>query len=325
MKIKNLGAVLSACLILLTSCVTGPAPEDSISYDSATLQNVSRITDDGLSKHWAVISPDGAKMLYCESDRKVAMPEFSDSLVNNYTLVLLKDSSKAAKTPLVSDLSYSPAWYEDNINFVYVVREGGTYKLVRSNINGGGKTYITRNSIGKTDACPSINDHTILCNTDINGKRQIVSLLDNGTEVTVLGEGWAPNWHPNGSRFVFIRNGGVYEMDLTTNQATQLFADGEMWCDWPSYSKDGNYILFQKETYVSVISQNSSSALSFAKKNEVVRWHLYTIKPDGTNLSQVTNGNVDVYSPSWGIDNTIYFISNAGGNTEIWKARLNLD
>jgi TolB protein len=322
MKVAQIGMVLGVCLVLLADCVT-TALEDSISYDSATLQNVSRITDDGLSKHWAVISPDGSKMLYCEADRKVVMPEFSDSLVNDYKIVLLKDASKAAKTPLISDLAYSPAWYEDNDNFVYVVREGGNYKLVRSNIIGGGKTYITRNSIGRNDANPNIKDHTILCNTDINGKRQIVSLLDNGTEVTVLGEGRAPSWHPNGSRFVFVRNGGVYEMDLKTNQATQLYTDGDMWCDWPSYSKDGNHILFQKETYASVTSQSSSS--SFARKNEVVRWHLYTIKTDGTNLSQVTNGNVDVYSPSWGTDNTIYFISNAGGNTEIWKARLNLE
>jgi TolB protein len=322
MKQKEIGAVLSVCWVLLAGCATA-APEDSISYDSATLQNVSRITDDGLSKHWAVISPDGARMLYCEADRKVVMPEFSDSLVNDYKIVLLKDASKAAKTPLISDFAFSPAWYGDNTNFVYVVREGGAYKLVRSNIVGGGKTYITRNSIGKKDACPNIKDHTILCNTDINGKRQIVSLLDNGTEVTVLGEGWAPNWHPGESRFVFIRNGGVYEMDLKTNQATQLYADGDMWCDWPSYSKDGGYILFQKETYVSVTSQGSRA--SFASKNEAVRWHLYTVKTDGTNLSQITNGNVDVYSPSWGTDNTIYFISNAGGNTEIWKARLNLE
>jgi TolB protein len=321
MKQKKTGAVLGLCLVLLAGCIT--APEDSISYDSATLQNVSRITDDGLSKHWAVISPDGGKMLYCESERKVVMPEFSDSLVNDYKIVLLKDATKAAKTPLVSDLSYCPAWYGDNNNFVYIVREGGTYKLVRSNITGGGKTYITRNSIGKNDACPNIKNQTILCNTDINGKRQIVSLMDNGTEVTVLGEGWAPNWHPGGTRFVFIRNGGVYEMDLKTNQATQLYADSDMWCDWPSYSKDGRYILFQKETHISITSQSSS--FSFANKNEVVRWHLYTIKPDGTNLSQITNGNVDVYSPSWGVDNTIYFISNAGGKTEIWKARLNLE
>jgi TolB protein len=309
-------------LLFLAGCET-TSLEDSITYDSATLQNVSRITDDGISKDWVEVSPDGGKILYCESERLLRWSDISNELVSSFKIILLRDAARAAKTPLVNDISYAPAWYEDNINFVYVVLENGNSKLVRSNISGGGKTYITRNAIGRWDARPNVRNHMILCDTDINGRRQVVSLRDNGTEVTVLGEGHSPSWHPGGTKFVFIRNDNIFEMDLNTNQATQVFSELDTWCRSPSYSKDGTYILFQKETSVPVIV--SGSSFSFSSNKEVARWHLFTIKSDGTDLSQLTNGNVDVFSPSWGSDNTIYFVSNAGGNTEIWRARVNLD
>jgi TolB protein len=206
---------------------------------------------------------------------------------------------------------------------VYVVYEGGVNKLVRSNISGGGKTYITRNPIGNSDTRPDLRENVLLCDTVINGRRQVVSLLDNGTEVTVLGEGHSPSWHPDEPRCVFIRNDGVFEMNLLTNQATQIYADTDSWCRLPSYSPDGRYILFQKETPVSITALSSTSRIG--QNRELIRWHLFAIKTDGTSLSQITSGNVDVYSPSWGGAKIIYFISNAGGKTEIWRAQLNLN
>jgi hypothetical protein len=44
----------------------------------------------------------------------------------------------------------------------------------------------------------------------------------------------------------------------------------------------------------------------------------------GTGLTQLTSGNVDVFSPSWGTNNEIFFIANVQNATEIWKARLSI-
>lgn len=138
-----------------------------------------------------------------------------------------------------------------------------------------------------------------------------------------MGEGHSPSWHPQGGKYVFIRNNNIFEMDLKTNQATQLFSENDYICRMPSYSKDGKYILFQKEAIVPITETASSN--SFSSRKEIIRWHLYAIKSDGTNLTQLTSGNVDVFCPSWGVDNTIFFVSNAGGSTEIWKAKVILD
>jgi TolB protein len=306
-----------------------------MSYDTALLAGVSVITDDKLSKDWVKVSPDGTKLLYCESDKVVSPSDLSGTDYNYWNIMLLRDVSVAAKTPLVTDYAYAPAWYENNTSFIYVVNEGGSSKLIRSSIAGGGKTYITRNPIGKNDARPAIRNGIILCDTEMNGKRQIVSLKEDGTEVTILGEGYYPSWHPFESKFVFIRNGNIYEMDLETAQVTQIYSDNQYACVMPSYSPSGDLILFQKGAVQKVVGTQEESKGGFLaflrpkKKNKVVgeegRWHLFTIKTNGTNLSQLTSGNVDVYSPCWSKENEIYFISNSNGSTEIWKARVNFN
>jgi TolB protein len=240
--------------------------------------------------------------------------DISDDGVDSYKVMLLKDATKSPKTPIISEFSHTPAWFDDSSAFAYVALERDGNKLVRSGITGGGKTYITRNPIGRYDARPNIKGHTVLYDSDINGKRQIVSVQDNGLDVTVLTEGHSPSWHPSGKKFVFIRNDNVFEMDMASNLITQLFGDRDLYCRTPRYSPDGRYILFQKETNVTV-------DVTF---ENVIRWHLFTMKVDGSDISQLTNGNVDVFSPSWASNSVIYFISNAGGARDIWTATLNL-
>jgi hypothetical protein len=43
---------------------------------------------------------------------------------------------------------------------------------------------------GDSDANPSIKGNTILCDTLVSGRRQLVSMKDNGTEITMA---WGAN------------------------------------------------------------------------------------------------------------------------------------
>jgi TolB protein len=234
--------------------------------------------------------------------------------------MLLRDAEKPAKTLVVTDNSIAPAWF-NNETFVYSVIEGGVPKLIKSNIAGGGKVYIARNAIGQYDVNPNVQENLILFNTDINKKKQMVRMTDNGSDVTILGEGESPYWHPNNfQKFLFIKNGSIHEMDLGTYQPTKLFGEANFRCANPRYSFDGNYILFQKECLIRIVDSKSG-----ATKKETTRWHIFVVKVDGTDLVQLTDGNVDVFSPVWGKDNTVFFVSNANGNTEIWTAKVNLN
>jgi Tol biopolymer transport system component len=188
-----IGAVIT---IGLAACATRTA--DIITYDSASLTNVIRVTDNRYRKDAVRVSPDGSKILYCEAN---IMDVSASVSFDQFSVMLLRDANLSAKTPLVTDPSFGPVWYTDNAGYVYVVYEGGSSKLVKSNITGGGKTYITRNSIGEYDSRPSIKGRVIICETGVNGTRHIVRLNDDGTEITILGEGNSPSWHPSKNFF----------------------------------------------------------------------------------------------------------------------------
>jgi TolB protein len=316
-------------IFFITGCATRSA--DIITYDSATLQNVIRVTDNKYRKDAVRVSPDGTRLLYCEANNTDvnASLDFRD-----FSVMLLRDANLSAKTPLVTDPSFGPVWYNDSTAYIYVVYEGGSSKLVKSTITGGGKTYITNNSIGDFDSRPTIKGRDILCETGINGTRHIVRLKDDGSEVTILGEGNSPSWHPLENKFVFIRNGSICEMDLINNQVTQIYSAATdrnrnviEWCTQPSYSQDGKYILFAKgaNTFITATTRTFISGLKsiFSKQRvETERQHLFLVNADGTGLSQLTSGNVDVFAPSWGINNEIFFVANVQNATEIWKARI---
>ncbi|MDR1957273.1 MAG: hypothetical protein LBQ30_10540 [Treponema sp.] len=347
--------ILSLMLVfmLLSGCATKPAATDvTITVASNTLQNVIRVTDNRFRKNSVSVSPDGTKLLYCEANETdPGVPLYFE----DYRIMLLRDIAISAKTPMITDPSYGPVWFEDNTGFAYVGYEGSGSKLIKSTIAGGGKTYITRTSAGDADANPSIKGNIILCDTLVAGKRQLVSMKDNGTEITILGEGQEPSWHPSGTKFAFIRSSqerrnnktyypaSVYEMDIKTNQVTQIYAAvineqngfAEI-CSRPSYSADGDYILFAKggDVHLATVEKKAAGGGLFGKllsSGRVVeniserRLHLYLMRADGTDLRQLTSGNVDVFAPAWGINNDIYFISNVQNATEIWKAHLSLE
>lgn len=309
------------------SCVS--TNEVQVSYDKSVLQNVSKVTDDGLSKVELAVSPDGNQLLYVEINKSVRsyITNMRDRNSGNYydcQMYLLRDISRPSKTPLGLTFSYDPAWNKSGKEFVFTALENNQFKLVRANIEGGRKTYITRTPIGNEDGEPDIKNNVILCHTKINGKWQIVTLNYDGTEITLVCEGYSPKWHPTENKFVFIRDGGIFEMDLDLNQATEIYKDADFPCYKPSYSKDGKYILFEQLTPVNAKGTMTSSLTKriVSIANSRTNFHLYLISSDGMNKMQLTSGSVDAYSPVWGADNTIFFISAANNKTDIWKAKV---
>ena len=301
----------TGCFTLLFGLL-GDSEEETITVDTGVMQNVTRVTGDGLRKEALAVSPNGKSLLYTQYDKGNSVWE----------LILLKDASLPAKTPLGITFAKDAAWYSDNKSFIYCGRDGAMDKLIKSNIDGGGKTFITRNDIGTGDSFPSIKGSKILCTSKISGVNQIVCLNDNGTEITILGEGESPNWHPTENKFVFTKiNKGIFEMDLSTNQVTELYSDGKSDFYTPKYSSDGKYIVFVQNVDVNATGSKGSKKFGFATKKK----HIFLMKTDGTNRTQLTNGNLNVDCPDWGTNNELFFISDAGENKEIWKAKVRIN
>ena len=286
-------------------------------WDSSQMQAVTKITNDGTYKAWAKVSPDGTQLLYSERDKN-----------NIWNVALLRNVNSPAKTQLAANAS-CPAWYENNTQFVYVSLESKS-KLVRSSVAGSSKTFVTREPVGEDDYRPSVRGQAILCDTWEHGARRLYSMRDNGTEITSLGDGWAPSWHPTEPKFVFVRNWGIYEMDLTSTQVTQIYADSTYYSTNPSYSWDGQYILFQRGAE-EIKTGKLSIKIGDKKTTDPTvstedRWHLFVTKSDGTTLTQLTSGNVDATSPTWDSNGNVFFIAGTGSKSrEIYRARINLE
>ncbi|MDR3021040.1 MAG: hypothetical protein LBU66_09110 [Treponema sp.] len=323
-------ASLLMAVILLGGCsllagLTGGKPTVTVDvfWDTGRLQNVTRLTDDGQPKRMPRISPDGKMMLYGEQQN------------NQWNIILLRDVTVPAKTPLASN-AFNPAWYANNNNFVYVTREAGSTRIVRSATAGGGRTYVTRNPVGDNDDFPSIRGEVVLFQTYTSGKWQIASMRDNGTEVTFLGDGETPSWHPTEPKFLFVRrpsaneSSKIYEMDLASLQVTEIFSDSDYHSRFPSYSADGRYILFQKGaervvTGTAVTRIGDAITGSTRTTSTTNKWQIFIMRSDGSHLSTVTLDAVDSYHPCMDANGYIYFISDASGKSEIYRSRVNLD
>jgi Tol biopolymer transport system component len=340
------GIAVLVLFVLLGGCAlfsgVGKQTDESMTFwDTSLLQGVTRITNDGIKKDYARISPDGLKLLYCEVE-KTERDITSGELYDKWNIVLLRNASIAAKTRLISDYAWYPSWYEDSNRFVYIAHENGVNKIVRSATTGGGRTYITRNSVGNLnrDYGPVVRNGVVLgytlVQTTPEQRHQLVSIRDNGTEITILGDGRDPSWHPTEAKFLYTRDGDLYEMDFATTQETMLFADKDYNIAYPRYSANGRYILFQKGveakttgTTVSGRSRRASSGFlgRFFANSKVVskdsKWQIFSIKADGTELTPLTTNNVNAFSPSLSIDGYLYFVSDATGKTEIYRARVN--
>jgi TolB protein len=306
--------MLTGCLSMLSGLFEGEV-DSTIVFDAASLRNVVRVSDDGIDKGWLAVSRDGQKLLYCE--QPVDFDPATNSSSTSSRIMYLRNAAVFAKTPLVESYTYGPAFYENGTNFVYVLlNQDGNTQLVKSSVAGGGRTFVTRNPIGQWDNHPSVRDGIIACDTWISSQRQIVTLRDNGTEITILGPGSEPSWHPTENKLLFVKDAGIWEMDTETTQQTQLHAvsnqersDG-IWAGRASYTGDGKHIVFVKNV----------------KVGSRLRRHLFAMDTEGNNVTELTSGNTDIWAPAAGAGNQIFFISNAGGGkTEIWSALVTLE
>ena len=181
MKISRVKTGLVMAFVIAAALVgcgsTGGTTDVTITIASNTLQNVVRVTDNKFRKNAVRVSPDGKMLLYCEANETNPNTQL---YLEDYRIMLLRDhATSSAKTPLTTEPSYGPAWFDDNNGFAYIAYEGNGSNLVKSNISGGGKTYITRTSAGEADANPHISGNLVLIDTLIGGRRQLVTMRDN--------------------------------------------------------------------------------------------------------------------------------------------------
>lgn len=147
------------------------------------------------------------------------------------------------------------------------------------------------------------------------GRYYIWSVSLESSLLTQYSEGFTPAIAPDGRSLVVTRNnkstgrGEIWLIDVVTGAETLILTDTKKGFSSPRISPDGKLI----------VCVGTTDKTTTAPEN----LNIYTIKLDGTGLTQLTFHPGHDVSPSWAPDGkSIYFISQRGnptGKFNVWR------
>jgi Tol biopolymer transport system component len=105
-----------------------------------------------------------------------------------------------------------------------------------------------------------------------------------------------PTWSPDGSRIAYINDGRLYTVDADGTGEHPVLDMADAQFD-PAWSPDGQWIAF---------------AMGDAPSQSDARAHVYIVRPDGSDLTQITDGVSYDRTPAWASATQLIVASNAG-------------
>lgn len=268
----------------------GPAPlytrYQSIVIVGADGSDRTQLIYGDWSNHSQQWSPDGDAIVFV-SNRDAEEPGPMDLMNWDIYLYRLIDGT-------ISRLTYgqypdvNPAWSPDGATIAYV-----------SDLCGDGGTPVT---VSGADVC--------------EGAIKIINL--EGDLLSVMnGSGTSLSWSPDGSLISFSNGQRVYSIEVVSGKRAQLTPSDRNCCPhYAAFSPDGNRVIFADkhdidddyEIYIINITEGSTfqltsndtadlspawspdgSKIAFgSRSDQSLRWHIYTIAPDGSDLNCLT-------------------------------------
>ena len=291
--------------------VAAPAGPTRVLNATGVGRALTRVTSDPIDELMPAISPAGDVVLF---ETRV----YSGGQMTQQTIVGVEPEAGALRTMYTSATARSatPTWMPDGSAIVFTTDSSGRPSLVKSMAAqpNAALTVITGGDAAPLPKRPSISPdgRKVAFQAELRGRSQIMVAGIDGTRVTMLGEGQRPSWSPDGRRLAFSRkdnyNAQIFlnNADSGTNlvQVTNDLADN----DNPAWSPNGRLLLF-----------NSNRGWDHAGGVRDAVWNIFAVKPDGTGLLQLTDGDSDSGAPCWGRDGWIYFHSNQAGGYDIWR------
>ena len=237
-------------------------------------------------------SPDGQRLAFTLA----WYPEGSTTLDGDIYVVNL-DGSGLTRLTSAEDMDDQAAWSPDGMRIAFRSKRSGNWDIWVMAANGTGQVNLM------TDLLPATSsDHNPAWSPD--GLRIVYSSdIDNFAYPklwTMRGDGTnkrrllpvsgmtdidgTPSWSPDGTRIAFRRISGMgLDADIAiatiaTGQVARITIEGPQ--AFPSWSPDG-------------------SRIAFTSPHQGLMGHIFTMKPDGTEIVKHTSGTDENTYPRW--------------------------
>lgn len=252
------------------------------------------------------------------SESRIAYIAKSNSFNNLYIKKLGGGQTKVQRTfnKNVQDMTFSPN--SENIAFTEMKQSGMDINIINTS-EGAAVTQVTATSANELGPKYTANGKTLFYSASDGGRYYIWKIvLETGIK-TQFAEGFTPVLTPDEKNLIITRNnkdtgaGEIWMINLERGTETLILSDNEKGYSSPDISPDGK----------TIVCVGTSLKTETTPQN----LDLYTIKLDGTKLTQLTfHGGHDV-SPIWSKDGSyIYFLAqraNEKGKFGIWKMNVN--
>lgn len=260
-------------------------------------------------------SPDGAKLLFAlhefVNDPKTG--KATQQAVNLYIA-----PSEGGGLQRVTDgifVNFDAVYTPDNKYIFFSSNRGGSgMRLFRIPVGMAPSfTQITQSdSIDRRPSCGP--DGLIVYSSTPKGAGNPQIWTQGGKEgyPTQLREGRSPSLSPDGSKITFVgMNGKIWTMSVQGTEQTQLSSAGGSTEDDPTWSPDGNWILFVSNAGKDGIGNQNND--------------IWVMNASSLQVTQLTTNGSDDRTPVFSRDGKyVYFCSNRGLRWSIWRIPFQL-
>jgi Tol biopolymer transport system component len=261
-----------------------------------------------------------------EIDRTGRIMAFASTMHRATSDVYIKQVNGKTITQLTSDPAddVMPAFSPDGASIAFASNRAGNWDIFVLPTGGGKPTQITFDIEHELHPSYSPDGSTLAyCKFGAQSQRWEIWLVEvqNPSVRRFLEYGLFPQWRPEspdgrpmilfqrarqrGSRFH-----GIWTIDYIDGQAmhpTEIVSAANAAVINPAWSPDGSRVVF-----VTVVEPETEPGEHPALSD------VWTVNVNGTDRTNLTNGQFANFQPAWGADGSVYFVSNRSGVDNIW-------